>query len=174
MDADAVGLASPIRPPGQSRLMDTTPAESVTLAILAGGEGSRMGFPKAELHIDGQPILAHLIRTLAWRGPKMLVTAPGRTQPSGADCFDREVVDPVPGEGPLRGVLTALEHCQTDRVIVATVDMPAITRGVLGFLCEQLQASAGCDLIMLRRGAGIEPFPSIYRTSARDWVRDEI
>ena len=33
----------------------------VTLAILAGGAGSRMGMPKAELRIGGRPILEHLL-----------------------------------------------------------------------------------------------------------------
>ena len=30
---------------------------SITLAVLAGGKGSRMGFPKAEIRVDGQPVL---------------------------------------------------------------------------------------------------------------------
>src|SRR5438552_17571218 len=80
-----------------------------TRAILAGGEGSRMGKPKALLEINGRPILAYLLEQFAWPGPTLLVTAPGREKPPGHELFSREVVDPVAGEGPLRGILTALE-----------------------------------------------------------------
>src|SRR5581483_11371389 len=87
--------------------------EKITLAILAGGRGSRMGRPKALLEIRGKPILTYLLDRLAWNGPKWLITAPGMQQPPGAQAFDRELVDPEEGAGPLRGVLTALEHLQT-------------------------------------------------------------
>ena len=50
----------------------------VTLAILAGGEGSRMGYPKGELRLGGRPILPVLLERFAWEGPTLLVTAPGR------------------------------------------------------------------------------------------------
>ena len=49
----------------------------------------------------------------------MLVTAPGIARPRGAERFDREVVDPVAGLGPLRGLMTALENASTDIVVVA-------------------------------------------------------
>src|SRR5690349_21350151 len=98
----------------------------VTLAILAGGEGARMGMPKGGLHIGAEPILAYLLRQIAWEGPTLLVTAPGRERPRGWELFDREVVDPVAGQGPLRGVLTALEQASSDVVAVATVDMPGV------------------------------------------------
>ncbi|MDB5911273.1 MAG: hypothetical protein JWP34_5390, partial [Massilia sp.] len=79
----------------------------VTLAILAGGEGSRMGKAKGLLRVGpepGQPILGYLLNRLAWRGPTMLVTAPGRDHPPGWEQFDRELIDPEAGGGPLRGV----------------------------------------------------------------------
>jgi molybdenum cofactor guanylyltransferase len=140
-----------------------------TLCILAGGEARRMGQPKAELVVRGQPILAHLLERFQWRGPTMLVTAPSRRSPAGAELFDREVVDPVDGEGPLRGVWTALENLATPLAIITTIDMPCLRPAHLHWLMQQLDpASLG---LMLRRGSRIEPFPSIYRDSARAVVR---
>ena len=46
----------------------------VTLAILAGGAGSRMGEPKANLSVRGRPILQYLFERFNWPGPTMLVT----------------------------------------------------------------------------------------------------
>src|SRR5690348_14005110 len=97
-----------------------------TLAILAGGAGTRMGGPKSALVVRGKPILGYLLDQLRWPGPTMLVTAPGCEQPLGANRFDREVRDPVAGLGPLRGVLTALQNASTDIVVVSTVDAPNV------------------------------------------------
>src|SRR6478609_398221 len=49
-----------------------TPCEQITLAILAGGRGSRMGKPKSHLRLHGRPILEYLLQRLAWPGPKLL------------------------------------------------------------------------------------------------------
>ena len=98
----------------------------VTLAVLAGGAGSRMGGPKAWLRLRDRPILLYLAERFAWTGPTLLVTAPGLERPPGREAFAAEVTDPVVGEGPLRGVLTALEHCPTPYLVITTVDMPRV------------------------------------------------
>src|SRR4051794_29668278 len=101
-------------------------ASNITLAILAGGAGSRMGRAKGELRIAGEPILEYLLDRFDWPGPTMLVTAPGREHPTGWARFTREVTDPVSDQGPLRGILTALENATTEVVIVTPVDMPLL------------------------------------------------
>src|SRR5688500_10566664 len=106
----------------------------VTLALLAGGEASRMGRPKGELKIAGRPVLAYLLDTFAWPGPTLLITAPGREHPPGWRRFTGECVDPLPAHGPLRGVLTALEHATTELLAVAAVDMPAVRAAHLAWL----------------------------------------
>ena len=146
----------------------------VTLAILAGGEGARMGMPKGELRVAAEPILVYLLRQIAWKGPTMLVTAPGRERPAGHQLFDREVVDPVAGQGPLRGVLTALEHAGTPIVAVTTVDMPNVRGGDLRWLVARLDDTPNAMGLMLRRGAEIEPFPGAYRTAAASAIRAQV
>src|SRR2546421_8676966 len=116
----------------------------VTLAILAGGASSRMGTPKSSLLIRGKPILEHLLDQIAWPGKTMLVTAPGREQPPGSERFDREVQDPPGGGGPLRGILTALEHLQTPLLIVMPIDMPEIRKANLEFLVHELIKREKC------------------------------
>ena len=150
-----------------------------TLAILAGGEGSRMGRPKAELIIDNRPILAFLLDQLQWSGPTLLVTAPGREHPPAHERFDREVTDPISGQGPLRGILTALEHATTPSLIVATVDMPGVTPTQLRFLRERLSEMFDAEGIMLSHGGAsggraVEPFPSIFRKSAAPLIAARI
>src|SRR5690606_14231062 len=116
-----------------------------------GGEGARMGRPKGLMEIDRRPVLAWLLERWQWAGPTLLVTAPGREHPPAWEMLDREVSDPVAGLGPLRGVLTALEHATTPLVLTATVDMPAIGVRQFTFLMEQLAAMPGKLGVLLAR-----------------------
>jgi molybdopterin-guanine dinucleotide biosynthesis protein A len=147
---------------------------STTLALIAGGAGSRMGMPKAMLRVDGQSILAWLLQRWRWPGPTMLVTAPAIPILPDARAFDRHVVDPEDGLGPLRGVLTALQHVRTPRLVVAAVDMPFVDRSQLAWLAESLSTRAGCLGLMCRTAANaeviIEPFPAAFLATAVDAV----
>src|SRR5262249_35493764 len=99
------------------QLMDEFDASHVTLAILAGGMGRRMGGPKAWLQIEGKSILAWLNAKLPWPGPTIVVSSPATANPPDADLFDQVVIDPADDLGPLRGVLTALEHAETAAIV---------------------------------------------------------
>jgi molybdopterin-guanine dinucleotide biosynthesis protein A len=146
-----------------------------TLAILAGGEGSRMGRPKGELRLgDGRPIVEFLLDRLAWRGPTLLVTAPGREHPPGWQRFDAEAVDPVAGLGPLRGVLTALQNAPTSLVALTTVDMPLLDPELLIWLIEELRTRADAIGLMARRGEQVEPFPCACRISAAPLIEAKV
>jgi molybdopterin-guanine dinucleotide biosynthesis protein A len=82
--------------------------------------------------------------------------------------FDREVTDEVGGEGPLRGVLTALEGAGTEAVAVVTVDMPGVGREQVEWVVGQLGDSEG---VMCAREAGrVEPFPLVVRKRVRPVV----
>lgn len=142
---------------------DSIPA---TLAILAGGEGSRMGRPKGELEIHGVPLLEYLYRRLAWPGPTLLVTAPGRERPAGAALFDHEVTDPVSGAGPLQGILTALQFSATPVLLVAAVDMPGVAALHLNWLAERLPEAPAIAGVLCRRGDVLEPLPCAFRVQS--------
>lgn len=73
-------------------------------AILAGGKSSRFGSDKAMAIIDGQPLIAHVARSLMAQCDAVAVV--GRTQ-SGYHC----VPDwPRPDMGPLAGLAGALHY----------------------------------------------------------------
>lgn len=146
----------------------------VTLAILAGGESARMGRPKVMLRVNDRPILEYLLERFAWPGPTMLITAPGRERPRGAERFTRECVDPVAGQGPLRGILTALEHSPAPLVVVLAVDMPLVERRHVDELVGRAGVATSLATICARMIDGrrqIEPFPSIFHVDATDVIR---
>jgi molybdopterin-guanine dinucleotide biosynthesis protein A len=150
----------------------------VTLAILAGGAGTRMGLPKQHLLVAGKPILEYLADRLIWPGPTLLVTTPGREQPPGTDRFDHEAVDAVENQGPLRGVLTALEHSGTEKVIIITVDMPGMESSKLNWLIHRLTARPELNGLMMQRvvegQARIEPFPFACRRGAASVISSRL
>ena len=150
----------------------------VTLAVLAGGEGSRMGRPKSLLEIHGQPVLDELLDRFPWPGPTLLVTSPGRERPPGAHRFTAEAVDPVAGRGPLQGVLTALESATTDITVVVTVDMPGVGVEQLHRLLRHLTADPQWLGVMFTQagesGEQLEPFPSAFRKTARAILQNRL
>lgn len=141
--------------------------ERVTLAVLAGGRGTRMGGPKSRLTLGGRAILADLADRFAWRGPTLLVTSPGNERPPAWGRFGSEVTDPRAGEGPLRGVLTALEHATTEVVAVVTVDMPGVGAAEVEWLVGRLDGVAAMCSRSRDGAERVEPFPLAIRASAR-------
>ena len=126
-----------------------------------------MGRDKAGLTINGEPVLTRLLRRLAWTaGPTLLVTAPGRDPPTGAEGFDVQACDTVAGEGPLRGLLTACEHATTAEAVVVPVDMPEITTAVLLWLARTRRERRAAALM------STEPLPmALHLPTAAPMIR---
>lgn len=133
-----------------------------------------MGTAKAGLELRGEPILKYLLRTLAWPGPTLLVTAPSREKPAGADGFDREVIDAVGGEGPLRGVLTGLQATDTYAAIFLAVDMPAVQRGDLEWFVNELAVRSDSLGVVGTRDGVVEPLPCALRRGAIEIVEQHL
>jgi FdhD protein len=143
---------------------------NATLAVLAGGRGTRMGQPKSLLRIGDKPILQYLLDEIRWPGATVLGSSPRLPHPPGWEKFDRVVVDDVEGQGPLRGILNALRKCNSSYTAVITCDMPAIRRQHLEYLISRLGEHADRLALMLRRGEVIEPFPFVCRSTAADAI----
>jgi len=134
-----------------------------------------MGRPKAELRIGDRPILSYLLDRFRWDGTTILVTAPGRQRPPGAEGFDREVTDPVPREGPLRGVVTALEATETPILVVGSCDMPMIGSPQLTWLIEKLLAHPESPFVMpMRDGWKMEMLPFAIRKTSLPQLQDHL
>jgi molybdopterin-guanine dinucleotide biosynthesis protein A len=145
-----------------------------TLVVLAGGAGSRMGRAKHEMTLGGRPVLERILARAAWEGPTMLVLGhagdPGRT---GA-LFGRVVRDPVGGQGPLRGIATALHALHTEAALFLPVDMPNLSNARLRWLALAASHRPDAQAVFLRRaelaGDPVEPFPCVLRGAALERV----
>lgn len=150
---------------------------TTTLAIIGGGAGTRMGGPKHRLLIGERPILAVVAEHIGWRGPTLFVSGGPDECPAGQDRVDRVVTDRVPGEGPLRGMLTALEQCHTPAMVAVPVDMPALYGVHVRWLLDRA-AELSCAFLFLRRKSvgrwRLEPFPMFSLRSASPIIEGQL
>lgn len=114
----------------------------LTGAILAGGEGRRMGGGKPDRLLLGRTLLEHAQGLLEPLCQEILVLGPGG------------LPDAEPGQGPLGGLLTALERARFPRLLAVTVDMPAVAPELLQALARHEGEAVWCG----------EPFPALYAT----------
>jgi molybdenum cofactor guanylyltransferase len=108
--------------------------------ILAGGEGRRMGGQdKAMMPFAGRPLIAHVLDRLEPQVERVLISANG--DPSRFAAFGCRVVADTAPQGPLSGVLAALEVA-TSLGATHVVSAPCDTPFLPGDLVPQLLLAA--------------------------------
>lgn len=138
--------------------------EPVTAVILAGGKSTRMGRDKSLMSYRGKPLIQHICESLRPHFDQMMVAA--------TDCekygfLNVEVTpDLVADQGPIMGILSALEASETDYNFVIACDSPGIH---LPFIFSMVDQAAGCDCVVPVDKAGkMQPLFAVYRKSALD------
>jgi molybdopterin-guanine dinucleotide biosynthesis protein A len=146
---------------------------SVAGAVLAGGRSRRMGSDKALVERHGRPLARSVLDALdgAAIDPRVVVGGDAaRLAVLGVEV----VADAFPGEGPLGGVVTALDHfaAVAARVMVVACDLPDIGGGALGPLleCLELRADGPPDVAVARAGT-VQPMCALWSTSLAGSLR---
>ena len=140
--------------------------------ILVGGGSTRFGRDKALVEFDGQPMLARMMKLM--RGVTKdvkVVTAPDKYAEFGAQL----VADRWPGQGPLGGIITALEDAAQSAVrpewnLIVSCDMPFLTQEWLAFLGERA-AKSNAQVVFARSGTGPEPLCACWQTDSAAKLR---
>lgn len=94
--------------------------------MLTGGLSTRMGEDKALVDVDGRPLAGIAADALHAAGADEVFGVGGNVQALEAAGL-RVVPDLWPGEGPLGGILTALDAATADVVVVLACDLPGVT-----------------------------------------------
>lgn len=145
------------------RVEPTAPApwRGVSLAILAGGRGRRLGgVAKGLLRVGDQTALERLLE-LGSRFEEVLLVADDPSAYAGYNV--RTVKDLVPDRGAPGGVQAALAACRTPWVVVAGCDMPFVNEAVVEALLEGREQ--GVEIVCFERQGRLEPLLAAYRTS---------
>jgi len=113
----------------QTRMEDQLP---FSVAILAGGQSTRMGQDKALLTLAGKPVLQHVIDAVAPLTDDLFL---GTNTPNNYQQFGLPMVpDIMPGKASLGGIYTAIARARHDWVFVVACDMPLLNPRVVTFL----------------------------------------
>jgi molybdenum cofactor guanylyltransferase len=134
----------------------------VTVAVLAGGHGSRIGGDKALVELAGRPLIEYSLAAAHTAGLEAVVVAKRQTRLPALDV--RVLIEPDEPTHPLAGIVTALEYFEA--VIAVPCDMPLLSGPDL----SALVAGRG-DVVVL---ASSEPFPALYRVEVLPQLLDAL
>jgi len=140
--------------------------------VLAGGGSTRFGRDKALVEIGGRPMIARMIELLQSVTTEVkIVAVPGKYAEFGAEIVE----DQWPGEGPLGGVITALEDAAQSAArpewnLVVSCDMPFLTQEWLAFLGERATKSKA-QVVFPHSASGPEPLCACWQTGAAAELR---
>jgi molybdenum cofactor guanylyltransferase len=139
---------------------------SITVAILAGGQSRRMGCDKAFQRFNGSSLLETVLNRLsALDMPLLIVTSPqlrDRTANLVSGC--RIVTDRCPGTGALGAIHTALIECTTPNIFVAGCDMPFLSIDLIRHMSGLVPGYSAVSPIV---HGMTEPLHSIYSQTCR-------
>lgn len=129
-----------------------------TAAILAGGQGRRLGgIDKANLRVGSGTIIETQLTLLRRLTPYILIVANDMTR--FADAGAPVVPDAIAGGGALGGIHSALVHAPVDPVLVIACDMPFLTAP---FLAHLVAALGPADAVVPRTARGRHPLCAVY------------
>jgi molybdopterin-guanine dinucleotide biosynthesis protein A len=122
-----------------------------------------MGRDKALLPFAGSTLAEFVARTVASiTGQVVLVGESTRYQTLGYPVIS----DRYPGEGPLGGILTALNHTQADWNLVVACDMPGLSGKILSRILETAEESTDDALLPIGPDGRPEPLCAAYHRRA--------
>lgn len=131
--------------------------------VLCGGHSTRMGRSKAWLPIDGEPMLARVVRILSdVVSPVVVVAAEGQDLPELPDGV-RAVRDERPDRGPLQGLAAGLRALEAEYAYVTACDVPLLRPAFVRAIVERIGPHAAAVPHTFGRP---QPLATAYRIAA--------
>lgn len=135
--------------------------------MLAGGKSKRMGSNKSLLPLLGKPLIQHVCEQIRPCFDELLIAGGSSRRFSFLDV--PVIQDEVPGQGPLRAIVSALAVSRHDLNFVIACDIPCVNKALLRNLLRQAR---GCDCVVPVTIEGhYEPLFAVYRKSALPAMR---
>src|SRR5260370_22876684 len=134
---------------------------------MAGGTSARVGRDKALVELGGKLMVARMLELLRNVASQVkIVGAPGKYLEFGVET----VMDQWPGEGPLGGIITALQDAAKRPGefvwnLMLSCDMPFLTQDWLQFLTNRA-AMSKAQVVIPHSASAPEPVGACLRTAA--------
>jgi molybdopterin-guanine dinucleotide biosynthesis protein A len=140
--------------------------------VLAGGGSTRFGRDKALAEVGGTPMLGRMIELMRGFTAKVRIVGPLEKY---ADFGVEIVADRWPGEGPLGGIISALEDApkspaESNWSLILSCDMPFLTQEWLQFMANRA-AKSSAQVVFPRSASGPEPLCACWQTDAAAKLR---
>ena len=136
--------------------------------VLAGGASRRMGRDKALLLEAGLPLVERVAGVVATAAGSCSIVAPiGRYEGLGCPVLR----DLWPGEGPLGGILTALQSGEAEWNLIVAVDMPFLDAVFLAALLAEARKRGG-TVVPAHADGSVEPLCGVYHAGGLAGLRE--
>jgi molybdenum cofactor cytidylyltransferase len=125
----------------------------IAAVVLAGGDSTRMGSPKALLPApDGQPFVVRIVRAFAAAGVPAIAVVTGSAHEGIVDALDAAfpgrpglaVRNPDPSRGQLSSLWTGMDavvHEGTEALLVTLVDVPMVSAATVSAVVDAWRVS---------------------------------
>ena len=133
-------------------------------AVLAGGDGRRIGGDKATVELDGRPLLHYPLAVLRAALGDVAVVAKSATVLPALDAGVAIWLEADEPTHPLAGIVQALVRARGRSVIVVGGDMPFVTRGLVAALARE--KSRGAPAVVPRAAGRLQPLCARYDAAA--------
>jgi molybdopterin-guanine dinucleotide biosynthesis protein A len=156
---------------GFQNKLQINPTLGLRAYVLAGGASSRFGRDKALVRFGTTPLLLEIVELAKSCTPKVAVVALAEKY-AGVEGHLEIIGDRWPGEGPLGGIITALQYTvgtnpSAEWNLILGCDMPFLTTEWLQFLVDHaLKSPREIQVVLPHSAHGPEPLCACYRTSA--------
>lgn len=139
----------------------------ITAVILVGGQATRMNYQdKGLIFLKGKPLVSYVSKTIQDEVYRVLVSA--NRNLDVYQEFGEVITDSLPRfQGPLSGVLSALEKVKTEYLLVVPCDAPFINRCLITRLVKHMQQS-NADICVATDGERIQPTFALINTDLED------
>jgi molybdopterin-guanine dinucleotide biosynthesis protein A len=143
----------------------------VTAVILAGGAGRRMdGQDKGLIPFRGRPLIAHVLEILAPQANKILINCNRNSDAYARFGYPLQQDNLPGGQGPLAGLLSALESVDSEYVLSVPCDTPFLPPRLVERMLDKLQQS-GADTCTVDDGDRLHPVIMLVRRSTAPSLR---
>lgn len=143
----------------------------LSIAILCGGESSRLGRDKTRIKVNGTPLYRVIWEKLEGKANEIFL------QVNPEDDYDLPTQsDLLPKEGPLGAIYSALTHASNEWLFISACDLPKLDPRII----DELSANLGeerktPDAVIPRWDNGYyEPLVAFYRISLKRDMQDSL
>ncbi len=139
----------------------------MTGVILTGGKSSRMGQDKALLSVGGVQVIRRILDLFGTMFDEILVVTNKAGRHAGSGY--REVADIIPDCGPLGGIYTGLSYAKSDRIFVASCDLPFIMASAVRVVTDE---PVRYDIVVPEEGGRLHPLHAVYSRRCSPYIRE--